>query len=111
MSARRGDVKGVFAALDLSVPPLALLVLLNAAVLAIALLGVLMGASVWPVIVQLVVGGCAALAIVFAWIAEGRRFASAGALLRLPFYLIWKLPMYIGLARQGAPKEWLRTGR
>jgi hypothetical protein len=42
---------------------------------------------------------------------EGRRFASAGTLLRLPFYMLWKLPMYVGLARKGAPKDWLRTGR
>jgi hypothetical protein len=25
--------------------------------------------------------------------------------------LLWKLPMYVGLARKGAPKDWLRTGR
>jgi hypothetical protein len=30
-------------------------------------------------------------------------------LARIPLYLIWKLPLYLGLARRGAPKEWLRT--
>jgi len=110
-SLRQGDMRGFLAALDLSIPPLALLVLINVAALAVALVGVLAGAAAWPMIIQLVVGAVAVVAIVLAWIVEGRRFASAGTLLRLPFYVIWKLPMYVGLARRGVPKEWLRTGR
>jgi hypothetical protein len=104
-------VRRFFAALDLSIPPLALLVLINALALVIAILGVLAGAAIWPVIVQLAVGIIAGFAVVLAWAREGRRFASAGTLVRLPFYVLWKLPMYVGLARRGAPKEWLRTGR
>ena len=50
-------------------------------------------------------------AVVLAWFREGRRFASAATLLRLPFYVLWKLPMYLGLARRGAPRDWLRSGR
>ena len=30
---------------------------------------------------------------------------------RLPLYVLWKIPLYLGLARRGAPSEWLRTGR
>ena len=108
---RRGDVRAVIAALDLSIPPLALLVLINALALGLALLAVVAGASIWPVLIQLLVGTSVAAAVIVAWIREGRRFASAGTLLRLPFYVLWKLPMYVGLARGGAPKEWLRTGR
>jgi cellulose synthase/poly-beta-1,6-N-acetylglucosamine synthase-like glycosyltransferase len=110
-SLRRADWPGAVAALNLCVPPLALLVLINIAVLVIALLGVLAGAAVWPLIVQVTVGIFAAIAITLAWLREGKRFASARTLLRLPFYVLWKLPMYVGLARRGAPKDWLRTGR
>jgi cellulose synthase/poly-beta-1,6-N-acetylglucosamine synthase-like glycosyltransferase len=110
-NVRRGDVRGLFAALDLSIPPLALLVLLNAAAFVLALVGVLAGSSAWPVTVQVAAGILAAIAIGVAWAKEGRRFASAATLLRLPFYVLWKLPMYLGLARRGAPKDWLRTGR
>jgi hypothetical protein len=110
-SLRRGDVRGLFAALDLSIPPLALLVLINALAFAIALFGVLVGAALWPVIALLAAGLLGGIALVLAWIGEGRRFASAATFLRLPFYVLWKLPMYVGLARRGAPKEWLRTGR
>jgi hypothetical protein len=51
------------------------------------------------------------LALVLAWVREGRRFASVSSLLRLPLYLLWKLPVYVGFARRGAPREWLRSGR
>lgn len=110
-SLARGDLRGVAAALDLSIPPLALLVVVNAIALAIALGGAFVGASPWPLIIQIIVSLFATLALILAWAMEGRAFASAGTLLRLPLYVLWKLPMYVGLVRRGAPKEWLRPGR
>jgi cellulose synthase/poly-beta-1,6-N-acetylglucosamine synthase-like glycosyltransferase len=110
-SIRRADARGFWAALDLCIPPLALLVMLNGAAAVLAMIAVLAGGAAWPVIVQIAIGIVAALAVGFAWFREGRRFASAATLLRLPFYILWKLPMYVGLARRGAPKDWLRTGR
>jgi cellulose synthase/poly-beta-1,6-N-acetylglucosamine synthase-like glycosyltransferase len=110
-SIGRGDPKGFLAALDLSVPPLALLVVINVVAFFLGLLGVVVGAPVWPLVAQAAVGLLAAAAIILAWMREGRRFASGATLLRMPFYILWKLPMYVGLVRRGAPKEWLRTGR
>jgi cellulose synthase/poly-beta-1,6-N-acetylglucosamine synthase-like glycosyltransferase len=110
-SVRHADARGLCAALDLCVPPLALLVMLNGAALLLAILAMILGGSAWPAIVQIVIGILAAVAVALAWATEGRRFASAATLLRLPFYVLWKLPMYVGLARSGAPKDWLRTGR
>jgi cellulose synthase/poly-beta-1,6-N-acetylglucosamine synthase-like glycosyltransferase len=110
-SVRSADVRAFFAALDLCIPPLALLVTLDAAAFLLALLLVFAGGAAWPVIVQVAIGIVAALAVALAWLREGRRFASAATLLRLPLYVLWKLPMYIALARRGAPKDWLRTGR
>jgi hypothetical protein len=85
--------------------------MLNALGLLLAWLLVLAGGAVWPVIAQIAVGLLASFAVLLAWLKEGRRFASAGTLVRLPLYVLWKLPMYVGLARRGAPKDWLRTGR
>jgi hypothetical protein len=68
-------------------------------------------AAQWPL---LVLGASVALAgagLVLAWINGGSRFVSLGGLARAPLYLLWKLPLYLGLARRGAPKEWVRTGR
>ena len=110
-SLRQADARGLCAALDLCIPPLALLVMLNGAALLLALLLLVLGGTAWPAIVQIVICILAAVAVALAWVREGRRFASAATLLRLPFYVLWKLPMYVGLARRGAPKDWLRTGR
>lgn len=107
----RADVRGLCAALDLSVPPLALLAMLNAAALALALAAFLLGAAAWSAIVLFIVGLLAAAAVVLAWWREGRRFASGATLLRLPLYVLWKLPLYAGMLLKGAPKEWLRSGR
>lgn len=110
-SIAHGDLKGVCAALDLSIPPLALLFVLNAIAFLLALAATLAGAATWPLLVQIAAGIMAAIALGLAWAREGRAFASGATLLRLPIYVLWKLPMYLGLVRRGAPKEWLRTGR
>jgi hypothetical protein len=110
-SVGRADVRGVFAALDLCIPPLALLFALNAIVLLFGLAMTLFGAALWPIAVQIAVGLLAFADLVLAWAREGRGFASGATLLRLPLYVLWKLPLYAGLLRRGAPTEWLRTGR
>jgi cellulose synthase/poly-beta-1,6-N-acetylglucosamine synthase-like glycosyltransferase len=110
-SVRHADARGFCAALDLCIPPLALLVMLNAAAFLLAVLAWLAGGAKWPIEAQLTVGVLAGIAVALAWFREGWRFASAATLLRLPLYVLWKLPMYVGLARGGAPKDWLRTGR
>ena len=108
----RGKLRAVLAGLDLMVPPLALFAVLNIAALLIAAALVLAsGAAWWPVIAQLVLLALAVVAMLVAWAREGRDFISLGVLARLPLYVLWKVPMYLGLARRGTPKEWLRTGR
>jgi hypothetical protein len=102
----------VLAALDLMVPPLALFAALNLAALAVAaLLTLIFEGDWWPVAVQGALLALAALAVFTAWLREGRRFVSLAVLARVPLYVLWKLPLYMGFARRGAPVEWLRTGR
>ena len=110
-SVVRADLRGLFAALDLCIPPLALLFLLNGIAFLFALAAMILGGAVWPLIMQFGVGLSAFIALVLAWAREGRRFASGATLLRLPLYALWKVPMYFDFLRRGAPKEWLRTGR
>lgn len=110
-SLAQADVLGLCGALDLCVPPLALLFVLNAIALLLTLVGIALGGALWPVLAQIATGTLAIVALALAWSREGRRFASGASLLRLPLYVLWKLPLYAGLARRGAPKEWLRTGR
>jgi glycosyl transferase family 2 len=108
---RRGDLRRAFGGLDLLIPPLALLALLNAAVLIAGGLLILLGARWWPVAAQIAILAAAALLVFIAWLREGREFISLAALARLPLYVAWKLPLYLGLGRKGAPRDWLRTGR
>ena len=111
-SLRRRDLRGVLAGLDLLIPPLALFALLNTAVLAVAIALTLLGKALWwPVIGQGMLLGAAGAAVLIAWAREGRRFVSLPVLARVPLYVLWKVPLYLGLARRGTPKEWLRTGR
>src|SRR4051794_20965676 len=55
-SIQRADPRGFCGALDLCIPPLALLVMLNGIVFVLAIVGVLAGGAAWPVIVQIAVG-------------------------------------------------------
>ena len=111
-AARRFDPRGMAAALDLCVPPLALLGIINIALLLLtAGLTALTGAAWWPVGTFVLVLGAMVLAVLAVWAREGRAFLPARALIRLPLYMLWKVPLYLGLTRRGTPSEWLRTGR
>lgn len=102
----------LFAGLDLLVPPLALLVVLDVLALGGAVLLAVAGVTSWlPVLLLGSLGSLAAAGLLLAWWLEGRAFLSPSALLRLPLYPLWKLPMYLRLARSGAPSSWNRTAR
>jgi len=108
----RADLRGAWAAINLMIPPFALLLLLDflALLLAVAV-GWIAGASQWPALALATTIFLACIGLTLAWYAGGSRFVTIGGLARVPFYLLWKLPLYLGFARGGAPKEWLRTGR
>lgn len=110
-SLRRRDLRGLWAAINLFIPPLTLLVMLDLSALMVVLVFWLAGGPVWPFLSltgSLLIAG---FGLVLVWGFGGRRFVSLRGLAKIPFYLLWKMPLYVGLARQGAPKEWLRTSR
>jgi cellulose synthase/poly-beta-1,6-N-acetylglucosamine synthase-like glycosyltransferase len=100
----------IFLGLHLLVPPLALTLSLSVmAVLTLALLA-LAGASAWP---ALVLGTLlfADMALLFAaWLDRGRAYLRGRALLRAPFYALWKLPIYLGFITR-REVSWRRTPR
>lgn len=109
---RCADVRLAWAAMDLMIPPFALLVMID--VLALAIAGPLtwLGwAQLWPLICSTGALALAFASLALAWAKGGSRFVSLKSLAKTPLYVAWKLPMYVGFARRGAPKEWLRTGR
>ena len=109
---KRGSLRTIIGGLDLMVPPLAILALVDAAALVLLAALALAGVSSWvPLLILAAIGFLAAAAVLLAWWQEGRAFLSAAALARLPLYVLWKVPMYLRLARSGAPKVWNRTER
>lgn len=106
---RAGNLRSIWAGLSLAVPPLTLLLLLDVIGL-VALGGLALLGAAWP---ALVLGGwllVALVALVMAWARVGRPFLSGAAAIRLPLYILWKIPLYLGLARK-RPIDWLRAGR
>jgi cellulose synthase/poly-beta-1,6-N-acetylglucosamine synthase-like glycosyltransferase len=106
------DLRSTLAGMDLLIPPLALFSILNVSLLAIATLAAFaFDLGRWPIVVHGVALAVAFFAVTCTWFGEGRKFISPAALLRIPIYVFWKLPLYAAFARRGAPSEWLRPGR
>jgi hypothetical protein len=57
-----------------------------------------------------IMGAMIFLGIFLAWIKFGRKIISGFALLSVPFYLLWKIPIYLGFLIN-PEKNWIRTTR
>lgn len=93
------------------VPPLAMLMLLSAvAVLLLAMLFWAGSGTLWPLGLLCASLALVSVALLASWWAEGRKVISGASLLKIPFYILWKLPIYLRFftARQTA---WNRTQR
>jgi cellulose synthase/poly-beta-1,6-N-acetylglucosamine synthase-like glycosyltransferase len=106
------DVRGLWAAVSLFVPPLTMLLFLDCAAFVIAAVVTwLTGAQAWPLLLLAGAVLLVAVGLILVWFAGGSRFVSLRSAACVPLYLLWKVPLYIGLLRRGSPKEWVRTRR
>ena len=107
---RRGQPGLAWLGLHVAVPPLALLLVIDAA--ALVLIGLLstLGAALLPLVLAFALVGVVAFSVVAAWARYGRDQVSAAALIRAPIYLLWKLPIYLKLVRRPETR-WIRTDR
>jgi cellulose synthase/poly-beta-1,6-N-acetylglucosamine synthase-like glycosyltransferase len=96
--------------LHLLVPPLALLFLVSTLVLGLLVLGALSGSAWGPMFLLGTAMALAAGLLLLAWAMEGSAVLRLRALLAVPLYALWKIPIYVGffIARQSS---WNRTGR
>ncbi|MGL5083166.1 MAG: glycosyltransferase family 2 protein [Microcoleaceae cyanobacterium] len=97
-------------ALDLSVPPLSLLIMVWLGVTIMAGLATLVGLSGQPLVLLTVEGGLLLLAIAFAWVKFGRTQIPLQTLLSIPGYILWKIPLYFAFVFK-RQQEWVRTDR
>lgn len=102
---------GLFAlALDLCVPPLSLLVMLWVGAMGVTLLAGWLGVSSIPAVLLAIEGLLISISIGGAWIKFGRANLPVQALLGIPLYILWKIPLYFAFLVRPQTK-WIRTER
>jgi cellulose synthase/poly-beta-1,6-N-acetylglucosamine synthase-like glycosyltransferase len=91
----RRQIQVIALAMDLAVPPLALLMLMLSSALAIMATAAMSGAGWLPA--RMLIGGIAAVMVCLlaAWVRFGRGIVPISALLAAPIYMAWKVPMYL----------------
>jgi cellulose synthase/poly-beta-1,6-N-acetylglucosamine synthase-like glycosyltransferase len=96
--------------LDLLVPPLALLTLVLGAVFSLSWLVFMLYGALAPALIASAGVALLNVTILLAWSQFGREIISFSALLYAPFYVVKKIPLYLGflLKRQ---VEWVRSKR
>ena len=106
----RRDLRILAMALDLCVPPLALLLLLTAGICAVSAVFYALTGSVMPLALSGLTLALLGAAVLLAWIAYGRRVISLASLAYAPLYALWKIPLYCKFVinRQ---VEWVRSKR
>ncbi len=107
---RRGKVSLLGLALDLLVPPLALLSIVWAAVAAACGIAAWRSFSVVPAIVAGSAGGALLLAVFLAWARHARGVIPGRVLFFAPLYILWKIPLYAAFLFR-RQTEWIRTAR
>lgn len=105
---RRWDLLAM--ALDLSVPPLSLLVAIWLVVMSIAAILGGLGLGWLPASLMAVGGILLLLSIGLAWAKFASKEISILSLLSVPFYVLWKLPIYFAFLIR-PQTDWVRTKR
>ncbi|NJM20771.1 MAG: glycosyltransferase family 2 protein [Richelia sp. RM2_1_2] len=97
-------------ALDLCIPPLSLLVIAWLGITSLTFVTGLLLAIWTPAIILSLAGILLLVAILSAWAKFGRSDLPIQQLLMIPFYIVWKIPLYLQflVKRQ---KKWIRTNR
>ena len=107
---RRPSLQVLSILLELSVPPLSLMVAITT-ITALVLAGVSYAVGSWsPLLSYLAIAAAAAAGLIAVWLRDGREILSPRRVLQIPRYALAKAPMYLRFvtARQRA---WIRTER
>lgn len=109
-AALRGRKGAMALGLDLAVPPLGALVIVSIVALAALGAGVAAGASTAPLLFLLGCLSAFVLSLGLVWFKWGRSLLPPAALLGLPGYFAWKLPILMRFFTR-RERRWVRTER
>jgi cellulose synthase/poly-beta-1,6-N-acetylglucosamine synthase-like glycosyltransferase len=98
-------------ALDIAVPPLALLALLSITTCALAGIAVVFGCSAAALVVSATSLAALVLAVLLAWWMHGRDVLPARSLFSLVPFVVGKLPLYRQALSRLNKTQWIRTDR
>ncbi|HEY9764157.1 MAG TPA: glycosyltransferase [Trichocoleus sp.] len=107
---KQGRIGLLALALELSVLPLSLLVMLWAGLTAGIAIFATLTHSLLPLYIAGTTGVGLLVAIVLSWQRYGRSEISLRQLVQIPLYILWKIPLYIGYILK-PEKRWIRTER
>ncbi len=107
----RGSPMLVAMGLDLLVPPLALLIMLMLAGLAITFLAGLIGIGFGPFFMLFGGLGWLTVAVGAAWFVYGRETLPFKYVATIPAYVAWKIPLYLSYFFKRGQATWVRTER
>jgi hypothetical protein len=109
---RRGRLDLLALGLDLLVPPLALLAAVTvSSLLLTAVAAVWLGTSLLPVAVLGAALGLIGGTVFLVWLRFARHVIGPVDMLAIPFYLLWKIPLYLSFALRRRQVTWERTER
>jgi len=97
--------------LDLLVPPLALLVLVEGGTVLLCVGGAVLGAGSLPALMT--AGSLAAIAgsVGLVWVTQARDRVPLKFAAQIPGYVLWKLPLYLAFAARKKQATWEQTER
>lgn len=101
----------LFLAVDLTVPPLSLLILIWLITTFSMVIAGVFGASWLPALLLLFGGSLMLFSIAVGWFAFCRHVVSWNTLLSIPRYILRKVPIYMSYFIGKKQKEWVRTER
>ncbi len=107
---RQGRLDLLALALELSVPPLSFLMLLWVGAMAFTMVAGIMGAGWEPFLLSSVAGILIFVGIGVAWAKFSRKILPFSALLSVPTYILWKIPLYLKFLVR-PQQSWVRTKR
>lgn len=98
-------------ALDFSIPPISLLILIWLGLLTTVTVSTIIGHLSLHILAATIAEGLLMLfAVGLSWAKFGREHVPAKALLAIPFYILWKIPLYFAFLIK-PQVEWVRTAR